>query len=372
MHNLMIDPSFLAFPCSQGAPMAPKSMVATTDAKALAVLSICGPLSHRSQGGFLSMLFGDTGTYRHIRADFRAAIADESIGAIVFDIDSAGGEVAGCFDLVDEIYQARGKKPIYAIANEAALSAAYAIASAADKVYLTRTAAVGSVGVMAVHVDQSGLDEKTGLKYTAIHAGSKKTDGNPHEALSKEAAAEIQARVDKTYGLFCATVARNRGLSDQAIKATEAAIYLGADAVSAGLADAVLSYDELIQTIIEGDNMSLKTDLRALIAGKTPEEIAEAFKACGFAPADQKPADSGQSIEGILELCDAMGETDIGFIRAIVKDGLNVEDAKKAILAAKAEKSKTSIISTVSATGTGEVNPLLADAKRRAGINGGE
>ncbi|WP_054031015.1 S49 family peptidase [Desulfatitalea tepidiphila] len=361
MNDLMIDPIFLASPYRQGAALE-KSF--TTHSKALAVISIHGPLSHRAQGGFLSMLFGDTATYDQIRAAFQSALADDAVGAIVFDIDSAGGEVAGCFDLVDEIYQARGTKPIYAIANEAALSAAYAIASAADRVYLTRTAAVGSVGVMAVHVDQSGLDAKTGLKYTAIHAGSKKTDGNPHEALSKEAADAIQARVNATYDLFCATVARNRGLSEQTVKVTEAAIYTGADAVAAGLADAVQSYEQFIQTIIEGNNMTLKTDLRALIAGKKPEEIAEAMAACGFMPADHKP------VEGILELCDMMGVSDVGFIKAVVKDGLNVEQVKAAILAARAENSKT-IFSTVSATGTGEVNPLLADAKRRAGINGG-
>ncbi len=367
MNDLMIDPIFLASPYRQGAAVEQP----LAGFQALAVISIHGPLSHRAQGGFLSMLFGDTATYDQVRTNFRAALADDAVGAIVFDIDSAGGEVAGCFDLVDEIYQARGTKPIYAIANEAALSAAYAIASAADRVYLTRTAAVGSVGVMAVHVDQSGLDAKTGLKYTAIHAGRQKTEGNPHEALSKEAAAAIQARVNATYDLFCATVARNRGLSEQAIRATEAATYTGAEAVTAGLADAVQSYEQLIQTIIEGNKMTLKTDLRALIAGKKPEEIAEAMAACGFIPADQKPAE-GQTIQGILELCDAMGIEDIGFIKAVVKDGLDVEQAKAAILAARAEFPKHKIFSTVSATGTGEVNPLLADAKRRAGINGGK
>ncbi len=319
------------------------------------------------------MLFGETATYDQIRANFRAALNDEAIGAIVLDIDSAGGEVAGCFDLVEEIYQARGIKPIVAIANEAALSAAYAIASAADRVYLTRTAAIGSVGVMAVHVDQSALDEKAGLKFTAIYAGAKKNDATPHEALTPEASKDIQARVDKTYSLFCQTVARNRGLNESTIKATDASIYTGTDAVTAGLADGVLSYDQLLQNTIEESFMSLKTEVRTLLAGKKPEEIAEAMAACGFIPAGQQQAGGndqgqGQKIQGILELCEVAGVKDFRFVKTIIADGLDVENAKAAILAAKADAAKAAqIFSTVSATSTGEVNPLLADAKRRAG-----
>ena len=140
-------------------------------------------------------------------------MADEDVSQIILNIDSPGGEVAGAFDLADLIYQARGTKPILAIANESALSAAYLIASAADKVYLTRTASVGSVGVMALHVDQSKAEEKIGLKYTAIYAGARKNDFSPHCPLSDEAFAAATEKVNATYDLFVKTVARNRGIS---------------------------------------------------------------------------------------------------------------------------------------------------------------
>ena len=90
-------------------------------------------------------------------------------------------------------------------------------------VYVTRTGEVGSVGVVAVHLDESGADAMAGLKWTLIHAGARKTDGNPHEPLSPRATADIQADVDHLYDHLVALVAANRGLSADAVRATEAA-----------------------------------------------------------------------------------------------------------------------------------------------------
>jgi ClpP class serine protease len=125
-------------------------------AGSIQVIPVYGALSHRSTG-LLSWLFGDVMTYESIRRDFQAALTNSEVGSILFDIDSHGGEVAGVFDLADDIYKARGSKPILAIANENALSAAYLIASAADEIYLSRTADVGSIGVTAVHCDYSQM-----------------------------------------------------------------------------------------------------------------------------------------------------------------------------------------------------------------------
>ena len=187
-NQLAIDQSFLNLSAAHG------QSAIDGDAKAynsnstgmVAVLSIRGPLAHHQGSGLLQMLLGNTASYDTIRQDFRAALADDQISAIVFDIDSPGGTVAGCFDLVDEIFNARGAKRIVAVANESALSAAYAIASACDQIYVNRTASVGSIGVMAVHIDQSGADEQAGLKYTAIFSGDHKNDLSPHSALVRK------------------------------------------------------------------------------------------------------------------------------------------------------------------------------------------
>lgn len=192
-------------------------------------------------------------TYTEISAQFHEALSDSRIDTILFDVDSPGGEVGGVFDLVDEIYRARGTKPIYAIANECAFSAAYAIASAADRIFLPRTGSVGSIGIIAMHIDQSAYDAKEGYRYTAITAGARKNDFSPHSALSDEGLATAQNMVDQAYDLFCDTVARNRGIALSAVRNTEAAIYYGQNAIKQCLADEIASYGEVIGALSKED-----------------------------------------------------------------------------------------------------------------------
>ena len=104
--------------------------------------------------GMLCPYSGMTG-YDGIRVNFLTALADDAVRAIVLDIDSPGGECSGLFDLVDTIVAGRGVKPIRAILTEVAFSAAYAIASAADRISVPRTGGVGSIGVVCMHVDWS-------------------------------------------------------------------------------------------------------------------------------------------------------------------------------------------------------------------------
>lgn len=208
----------------------------------IAVVSVIGTLVSRS--GYLDAASG-LQAYGDIADAIVTAINDESVRGVILDVDSPGGEVGGLFDLVDQIQTIRGAsaKPLWAVANESALSAAYAIASAADRLYVTRTGEVGSIGVVAVHIDESGADAKAGLAWTFVFAGDRKVDGNAHEPLSERARATIQADVDRLYADFCALVAANRGLSPEAVRGTEAAIYRGTLAVRAGLADRLGTLD---------------------------------------------------------------------------------------------------------------------------------
>src|SRR5581483_5491132 len=141
-------------------------------------------------------------SYGDIRDALASAMDDQTVRGVILDIDSAGGEVGGLFDLVEEIRALRNAsaKPLWAVANEGALSAAYAIASTADRVYVTRTGEVGSIGVVAVHVDESGADAKAGISWSFVFAGDRKVDANAHEPLSERARATIQADVDRLYG----------------------------------------------------------------------------------------------------------------------------------------------------------------------------
>ena len=183
---------------------------------------------------------GMTG-YDGIRAKVMAAADADDVRAIWLDIDSPGGEVSGLYDLVDEIYALREAKPIWAVLSDTAASAAYAIASAAHRIVVPRTGLVGSIGVITMHVDWSRALDSDGVTVTLIAAGRHKTDGNPFEPLPDAVRADIQADIDTVAALFHETVARNRGLGVDAVRGTEARIYLGPQGVDLGLADAVQS-----------------------------------------------------------------------------------------------------------------------------------
>lgn len=214
---------------------------------AIAVIPVHGTLVQR--GDSMDALSG-LRSYDSLRAEFDEVMARADIDAVLFDIDSGGGEAAGVFDLADYIFSRRGEKPIYAFANEHAYSAAYAIAATAHKIFLPRTGGVGSIGVVAVHLDQSGFNEKTGLRYTPVFAGARKIDGWPHSPLSEAAQGRMQARVDMVYSVFTQSVAKYRGLSESKIISTQADCFDGAAAIDAGLADGIAAFDEVVEIIL--------------------------------------------------------------------------------------------------------------------------
>ncbi len=211
----------------------------------IAVIPVQGTLLKKES--FLSAWSGAS-SYEQIQRQVASAVDDAGVRAILLDIDSPGGETAGCFELSDSIYSVRGVKPVYAAANDIALSAAYAIASAASKVFVTRTGAVGSVGVFALHVDQSGFDKDFGAKYTYVFAGDKKVDANPHEPLSDRARSDIQDEIDREYAIFVETVARNRKVDAKEIMATRAGLYWAENALPL-LADEVGTFDDALTAL---------------------------------------------------------------------------------------------------------------------------
>ncbi|MFW9899920.1 MAG: S49 family peptidase [Candidatus Thorarchaeota archaeon] len=341
----------------------------------LAIIPINGTLTHapmtgvNSQSGLMS--------YQSIQANFDQALNNPSIHTILLNINSNGGQVNGCFDLVDHIYASRGTKPIIAISNESAYSAAYAIASAADKIYVTRTAGVGSIGVIALHADISKKLENDGIKYTAIKAGKYKDDGSPYKPLSDQAKSSIQSRVNDTYNLFVQTVARNRGLAPESIYNTEAQVYEGQKAVELGLADKVTTFDNVINTY-GGNNMDLqaeldktKTDLIKLqtefdIYKKDTKEMEDAIPAM-IAEATK----NGQIVEvdrilSILDKCIISQKIDLAF--DLIKNGNTPDQAAALIMQAKTLESKIESISSNPNNDSTSINDniLIKDAEKRA------
>lgn len=204
----------------------------------VAVIPVSGVLIHR--GAWIGESSGQM-TYEGLRAQVDAAAADPQVKGIALEVDSFGGEVAGCFDLADRIRAVGRTKPVRAFVAEHAYSAAYAIASQADRIVLPRSGGVGSIGVMCMHVDYSEALRKGGVTVTLIHAGAHKVDGNPYEPLGEDVHADLRAEMEALRSLFAKTVAAGRGarLTAAAARATEARCLNAAEAVKAGLADAI-------------------------------------------------------------------------------------------------------------------------------------
>ncbi|HXA48340.1 MAG TPA: S49 family peptidase [Burkholderiaceae bacterium] len=213
----------------------------------VAMIDVSGTLVQKSS--FLRPFSGMLG-YNAIRHNFLAALDDDDVRAIALSIDSPGGEVSGCFDLVDLIYNARSIKPTLAILSESAYSAAYAIASACEQVTVPRTGGTGSVGVICMHIDQSKAIDQAGLAVTIIKYGDRKADGNQFTPLSDEALSRFQAEVDEMGELFVTTVARNRNLPVATVRDTQATTFLGAAGVEIGFADAVMAPDEAFRSLL--------------------------------------------------------------------------------------------------------------------------
>lgn len=212
----------------------------------VAILPMYGVMSQKMNlmteysGGTSTEIFG---------AWLDEAIADPSVGKVVMEIDSPGGSVYGISELSNKIYNARGKKPIIASVNSLAASAAYWVASAADEIHVTPGGEVGSVGVIAVHVDQSKANEKDGFDVSYVTAGKYKAEGNFDEPLGKEARDHIQKRVNDYYSMFVNDLSRNRGVSASHVLSQfgQGRVVGPGDAVKAGMADKISTLEYVLR-----------------------------------------------------------------------------------------------------------------------------
>ena len=187
--------------------------------------------------------------------DLRAALADPSVNSILLYIDSPGGSVDGTQELAGEIYNARGKKPIVAFSDGMMASAAYWIGAAADRVIISGdTAQIGSIGVVARHMDVSKYEEKIGVKTSEIVAGRYKRIASQYEPLSESGRQSIQDAVDHVYNVFLGDIAQFRNLSLDTVKEGKAdtipwadgRVFYGRQAIDAGLVDGVSTLAGLI------------------------------------------------------------------------------------------------------------------------------
>ncbi len=357
----------------------------------VAVIGVSGTLVKKAS--WLDAVSG-LQSYESIRADFADAVGDPRIQGILLDVDSPGGEVGGLFDLADEIYNARAEKPCFAIADDDAFSAAYAIASSAQRLFVTRTGGVGSVGVIALHLDQSGFDEKAGRKYTAIYAGARKNDFNPHEALSGSAKDELQAEIDRLYDMFVGTVARNREMKPALVRNSEAGLYYAEKSISAGFADQVGTFNNALAAVLEAatarkqarvaasaatqipkgeTTMSQQVEKKTADASAVPLVPAEVKSPESPAPAAALPVIDAAAIETRLRaeyeeiavLCTLSGHPEL--VAELIASKKTVAQVREHLLALKAQESqRTAVQSHVQGSPTGAEAQLNAAAQQLA------
>jgi signal peptide peptidase SppA len=374
---------------TDGAARSQKPYLVTPDG--IAVIGVSGTLVKKAS--WLDAVSG-LQSYQSIRADFQDAVRDPRIQGILLDVDSPGGEVGGLFDLADEIYNARAEKPCMAIADDDAFSAAYAIASSAQRLFVTRTGGVGSVGVIALHLDQSGFDEKAGRKYTAIYAGARKNDFNPHEALSSAAKDELQAEIDRLYDMFVGTVARNREMKPALVRNTEAGLCYAEKAISAGFADQVGTFDDALNAVLEAatarkqarvaasaatqipkgeTTMSQQVETKTADAPAVPLVSAEVKPPEAPAPAAALPVVDAAAIETRLRaeyeeiavLCTLSGHPEL--VAELIASKKTVAQVREHLLSLKAQESqRTAVQSHVQGSPTGAEAQLNAAAQQLA------
>jgi len=217
----------------------------------VAVIPVVGTITQRAD--LMSDFSGGVSTER-LGRDIEAMVKDSEVGSIVLDIDSPGGNYTGTPELAEKIYNLRGSKPIVAVANGMAASAAYWIGTAADELVVTPSGEVGSVGVLAVHYDQSQLNADMGIKVSYVTSVPYKAEFNQDEPLTDMARGELQKQVDEAYGVFVNALAKQRKTSAKNVRENYGLgrMFSAAGAVERGMADRVGTLEAEISRLASG------------------------------------------------------------------------------------------------------------------------
>jgi len=360
----------------------------------VAILPVTGPLFRHAN--LLTQVSGAT-SYDLLATEFQRAVEDAQIRAIVLDIDSPGGEVNGNAEFADQVFAARGIKPVVAYVSGMAASAAYWIASAAGEIVTAETGELGSIGTMGTFVDTSERDKISGIRKVEV-ISSQSPDKN-RSPTDERGHALLQQRVDDLAAVFVAKVARNRGVSQETVLADfgRGDLLVGQAAIDAGLADRFGSLEQLIdqlnqqqgvvamsntQTTAGADNTQPTFEITAALVRDKHPDVAAALQA----EATQSGHDAGykegvtageqaarERIGAILALPEAEGRD--GLAKHVAFSTSTDLEGARAMLAAspKAETPKVDPLATAMASvdnpevgvddDTENENPLLATAQ---------
>ena len=336
-----------------------------------AVIEINGTLVHKL--GLTRGFYGLMG-YDGIESQIAMANADPDVSEIILDIHSGGGTVSG----VDECGRiiAGSEKKVSAFVNTAAFSGAYWLACAADAIIAVSDGSeVGSIGVISAHVEASGAYEAMGLNFTTFKAGELKDMGSDTRAITDAEKAVWQADVDKIYGRFVGWVSDRRGLSVEAVRATEADTFFADEALELGLIDAIQNKDEILKATASGaghvanlegdflmadqkgrdDAVAKDVDIDALKAEWAAERATEIETARAEAKAEAKAEAEAEAkadrdrTSAVMALDEAKGRE--AMAAKLAEKGMNAEDAKDIL--AVASKSYSALMDDDGGAGVG-------------------
>jgi signal peptide peptidase SppA len=341
----------------------------------IAVIPVYGALLHKDNW----CMPWATG-YDYIRSRFAAALGDDEVKGIVFDINSYGGHVAGNFELAREIFEARSRKPTLAMVDNKALSGGYSLAASCGKVIVTESADVGSIGVMLMHTSIEEYMKKMGVETTFVYAGKHKVDGNMYNDLPKDVKAAFQSSVDRSYAGFVSLVSEFRGIEEQAVRDTEAAVFGAEEAKSLGLIDDVMPPRAAYASFLSEVSASTPAKEAKKMSNDNPEKKTggEGEEEARIKSAKQEGASEGQKaatarIGSILNCEEAKGKSKLANHLAFESE-MSAEDAKKMLAVAAAEKPEPDEEENKNASaGKGLLSEAMKkDANRTAGVEGDE
>lgn len=226
--------------------------------------------------------------YSFIRHQLAAALADDDVERIIYDVDSFGGMVGGCVETAEAMYAARKVKPSLAVIDAYCYSAGTYLATAASKVAITPSGNTGSIGVVLMRLDVTKAMEQDGWKVHLIYAGDRKVDSYPVAEFTPEARKRMQASVDRSYDTFVSSVAKYRGMDETAVRATQAACFDAEEALALGLVDTVIPASEamLATAIWDDDGQHAEQEQDDMTTKPTPAEEAAATAAAAQAATD--------------------------------------------------------------------------------------
>jgi len=210
----------------------------------IAVIPLTGVISGVSN----PLLYGQVITPDLVREQLKKVEEDAAVKAIILRVESPGGEVAPCQEILEEIEKAKGSRPVVVSMGSMAASGGYYISCEADKIVALPGTLTGSIGVIAQIPSIKGLFDKLGIEMQTFTGGEHKDMYSGYRNLTVEEQEMMQSLVNEYYDQFVETVAQGRGMSTETVKGLATGqLYTGIEAKELGLVDELGGLDKAVE-----------------------------------------------------------------------------------------------------------------------------